>query len=97
MNNLYDIQDINYNNKKLDNLRNIKNDLISKGHIIFNKNFKSYLKNKDIQVLGTFSKRIEKVIKELEKINNVTYIKETPNKKEVKVYKYKTILDEVLI
>ena len=96
MNNLYDIQDINYNNKKLDNLRNIKNDLISKGYIIFNKNFKSYLKNKDIQVLGTFSKRIEKVIKELEKINNVTYIKETPNKKEVKVYKYKTILDEVI-
>lgn len=96
MNNLYDIEDINYNNKKLDTLRNIKNDLIRNGYIVFNKNFKSYLKNKDILVQETFSKRIQKVIKELEKENNITYIKEPLNKKELKVYKYNTILDEVI-
>ena len=98
MDNLYDIEDINYTSDKLNKLRDIKKDLINKGYIIYNPHFKNFLKNKKILVLDNFfDKRIKKIIKEIEKVNDVTYDKNSITLKEnIEVLKYNTLEDEVI-
>lgn len=99
LDNLYDIEDKEYNSPKLNKLRDIKNDLINKGYIINNPKFKEYLKDKDILVLNNFfDKRIIKIIKELEKVNNLIYQdKETIFKDKIDVLECDTLEEEVIL
>ena len=99
LDNLYDIEDKEYKSPKLNKLRDIKNDLINKGYIIYNPKFKEYLKGKDILVLNNFfDKRITKIIKELEKVNNLSYQdKETIFKDKIDVLECKTLEEEAIL
>ncbi len=99
LDNLYDVEDKEYTSPKLNKLRDIKNDLIRKGYIIYNPKFKEYLKDKDILVLNNFfDKRITKIIKELEKVNNLTYQdKETIFKDKIDVLECDTLEEEVIL
>ena len=99
LDNLYDIEDKEYTSPKLNKLRDIKNDLINKEYIIYNPKFKEYLKDKDILVLNNFfDKRITKIIKELEKVNNLSYQdKETIFKDKIDVLECDTLEEEVIL
>ncbi len=99
LNNMYDIDiNKNYKSKKLNKLSVIKKDLIDKGYIIFNDNFKKYLTNKDILVLNNhFDKRVSNIIKELDKVNHITYEEDkAPLKKDIIVKECQTLEDEVI-
>lgn len=97
--NMYDI-DINkeYKSKKLNNLKEIKKDLINKGYIIYDNNFKNYLKNKDILVLNNFfDNRVSNIIKEISKVNKVTFEKYKPILKDsIEVKECNTLEEEVI-
>lgn len=97
LSNLYDIELVSYNNKKLDNLVKIKKDLIDNKYIVFNNNFKTYLKNKSIEVIhSNYSKRIKKVLKTLENFNTLKYIDLKSLNNKINLYKYETLEDEVI-
>ena len=98
LNNLYEIKlDENYETDKLNKLKEIKKDLYENNYIQENKNFKAYLKNKEILVIDTmYDKKIKKIIDELETCNNVKYIKEEVIKKDnIEIYEFKTLEEEV--
>ena len=54
LDNLYKIEDKIYSTNKLNNLVKIKKDLIENGYIIFNNNFKSFIKDKKIIAYNTY-------------------------------------------
>ena len=62
--NLYYIEDKNYNNSKLDKLVEYKKKLDNKGLLIYNRIFKQYVLNKNVYVLGygKLTKDIRKII-----------------------------------
>ena len=82
--NLYDIENKKYESAKLNNLVNIKNDLIDNGYIIYNHNFKKFIEDKKIICYNTKFKNYEVIMDNIEP------------KKEIIIYKYESIIDEVI-
>lgn len=82
--NLYKIKNQEYSTKKLNELKKIKNDLIENGYIIFNNNFKQFVKNKDIITYNI-------------KFENFNMYEEAYEEKDlIDIYKYKQIEEEVI-
>ncbi len=91
MNNLYYI-DFSFN-KKTEKLLSIKKDLIENGYIIYNVNFKKYIQNKKIYIVNySKTKELLNQIKNL----NYEYIEENTTPKQVDVYEFPTIDQEVI-
>ena len=85
LDNLYKIEDKIYSTDKLNNLVKIKKDLIENGYIIFNNNFKSFIKDKKIIAYNTYYDNYE------------SYFDEYKNKDEIVIYKNNTIEDEIVV
>ena len=85
LDNLYKIEDKTYSTNKLNNLVKIKKDLIENGYIIFNNNFKSFIKDKKIIAYNTYYDNYE------------SYFDEYKNKDEIVIYKNNTIEDEIVV
>ena len=98
LNNLYELQSKLYNNEKLDNLVNIKNDLMENNYLIYNKFFKKFLKNKDIIFIDdNYPKYVYKIIAELRKCNNIEVVKEENSEnKGLDIYEFKTLEEEII-
>jgi len=92
LNNLYYLEDREYNFPKLNELNKIKKDLIDNNLLYFNNNFKYYLENTKIIIynydLDPFYLNI------LEKYN-YTIINNISTKKDISVLEFNTIEDEV--
>ena len=92
LNNLINVEDIIYNNKKLDFLVKIKKDLIDNNLLIFDTRFKKYISNKEIIVynysLNKFEKHLLKNIKY--KVNHSESNNYIP-----KIYEAKDIEEEI--
>lgn len=99
LDNLYYIDDNDYNNSKLKKLIQLKEELINNNLLIFNKLFKNSLKSKDIIIYnyGIISKYDMKFINELKSICNVCIYNE--GKEEYKhecIYEFENITEEVV-
>lgn len=93
--NLYYIDDKEYNNKKLNNLNNIKNDLLNNNYIIDNNTLKKYLNNKKIIVYNyfNFDSYYFNILKKL----NAEFINDDYSIKEIiDIYEFNTIEEEVV-
>ena len=92
--NMYYIENKIYNSEKLNKLSKMKEDLINNNMLIINKNFKEYIKEKNIVVYNI--KNINKVFKEkLNEIKNIKFINDKQNNYNHKVYELETIEDEI--
>lgn len=90
LNNLYILDESkDYNNQKLNFLKNLKEELKKKKLLTYNSNFKSYLKNKKIVIKNYYD--LEKYEEESLKIN---YKEDTPSLN-CKVVECKTLEEEV--
>lgn len=94
LNNLYYVEDKKYNNKKLDFLVSLKNELTTNNLLIFNKMFKNTYKNTKFLVFGydyldSFNKKL---------LSNFNYEVISKNKfnEEKHVYHFNKLEDEVL-
>ena len=92
LNNLIYVEDINYNNEKLDFLVNIKRDLIENNLIIFNNKFKNYIKNKNVIIYNYFLSKFEKYL--LKDINYKIIEKKINNYKPT-IYEFNTMEEEI--
>ncbi len=92
LDNLYYIEDKEYDNSKLAMLRDIKKELVNNNLLIYNEDFRRYVKNIDIIIydreLDNFEKRM---------FSNLHYkiIKRKFNNYEHTVYEFKTMEEEV--
>lgn len=94
LNNLYNIENREYNNEKLQFLTNLKEELDKNKLLIYNDNFKNTLKNKNILVVGyPYLEKYELDI--FNKLNaNIINDKETNNNHKY-VYEFKTQEEEI--
>ena len=93
LNNLYYIDiDKNYENKRIEDLKKIKKDLIDNKLLIFNSTFKQYLKRKKIIIDYSF---IDPYMKSIFDKYNSFYVEQEVNNKSLIVEKYSSIFDEV--
>ena len=91
--NMYYIENKIYNSEKLNKLSQMKENLINNNMLIINKNFKEYIKEKNIVVYNI--KNINKVFKEkLNEIKNIKFINDKQNNYNNKVNELETIEDE---
>lgn len=89
MDNLYYIEDVSTKTKQL---LNIKKDLINNNYLIFNSNFKSFIRNKNILVIGyEKTKEINLLLKDL----SVTYYENKIKSKKINIYEFSDIDEEV--
>ena len=98
INNMYYLFEETYNNKKIDNLNNLKKELINNNLLITDSYFINYLKNKDIFIYGFdyLNKFYNKIINELKKISNVTFIpKNNNNNYNHPIYNFKTLNESI--
>ena len=88
LDNLYNVFDNDYSNEKIRKIIILKQELINNNLLIFNKQFKNYLKNKRIVIYNYYniSKKDSKLIKELEVNNSVSIVND-----EVSEYKHDII------
>lgn len=84
LDNLYDIENKKYQSSKLNDLVKIKNNLINNGYIIFNNNFRKFIEDKKIVCYNTRFKNYDFIM------DNI------PLKDEIEIYKYDSIIDEVI-
>lgn len=92
--NLYYIENKKYDSDKLNFLVKIKQELINNNLLIFDNNYKEYLKNKKIIVykIKNLNKLEQTIINELQ---NVTIIEENTKLYKHKIYKFTTLEEEV--
>ena len=97
LDNLYYVDDKNYNNKKLDMLVKIKNELISKDLLLFDDLFHDYIKDKRIVFYNYnyFNKFELNMIERIKSISSVVIINKTYDRYVPKVYEFDTIFEEV--
>ena len=98
LDNLYFIEDKNYNIKRLDKLVSIKQELIDNDLLIFNKLYKNYIKSKTITLYGfnILNKYQKNIIKALEKITKVNIINKENEINELKeCYQFNHIEEEI--
>ena len=94
--NIYYIENINYNNIKLDKLVEIKNYLEENNLLIYDNLFKDYIKNKPIYIYyNKISKYQEKIINEIKNITEVNIIKPEYNNYTPEIHEFNTITEEV--
>lgn len=94
---LYYIEDKEYSSSKLNHLKQLKEDLEKKGYLKKDKFFKTYLEGKKITFYGIpFTKFHEKIKQELDKIMDVSIMKENDLKKDIRLTSYNTIEEEVI-
>ena len=92
LNNLIYIEDKNYNNKKLDFLVNLKQDLIDNNLLIFNNKFKSLIKDKDIVIYNYSLSKFEKyLLRDL----NYQVIENKTKEYTPAIYEFNTVEEEV--
>lgn len=90
LNNLLYLEIKNYNNKKLDYLISLKKELIDKNLLIFDNNFKSYIKNKEIEIYYNLNKEQKYLLRNIDYkiiINKNNYL---PS-----IYEFDNIKDEI--
>lgn len=96
---LYEVEVNNtYSTSKLNDLINIKKDLIDSGYIIYDKHFRRYLTSKKIIVLDDgFNSLFKKVISDISKENDVTLRNViTSKKEELDIYEFNSLEEEVI-
>jgi len=93
LDNLYNIEDKVYTDDKLNFLVNLKRELIEKNLIIFNDNFREYIKKYNILVVGYpyFEKYELNIFNNL----NVEFYKDKTTHKKIKVYEFETLEEEI--
>ena len=97
LNNLYYINNQNYNDPKLDFLVKLKNDLFQKNLLKENKLFKKTLTNKNIIFYNLYiTKELQNIINELSFHNNVTVINEEETSYNHPINELSNIEDEVV-
>lgn len=93
LDNLYPIDiNKNYKSKKINNLKDIKKDLLNNSYLIINDLFKEYLKSKKIVFINYM---VDSYIKDLLKDYDVEYINYNKKNKELKVFEFNDIEEEV--
>ena len=93
--NIYHETDIK--EKKVEKLKQIRQELDDSNLLIYNKYFKDYLKTVDIIVYNYDVNNYEKSkIQEIEKITKVTYLNDSSIKKEQVVYEFSNIEEEIV-
>lgn len=97
LDNLYYIENKKYNNKKLDNLVQIKEELLKDNLLIKDNLFLDYIKDKRIVFYNynSFTKFELNTIEKLKQISDVLIIDKKYNKYTPKVYEFDSIFDEV--
>ena len=94
--NIYYIENINYDNIKLDKLVEIKNYLEENNLLIYDNLFKDYIKNKPIYIYyNKISKYQEKIINEIKDITEVNIIKPEYNNYTPQIHEFNTITEEI--
>ena len=91
--NIYNIENKDYHNEKLDKLVKIKNELEENNLLIKNNSFKDYIKDKKIIIYGY--QYIEKKYKDLLDKLGATYIEEDIVYNNQKLYEFKTTEEEI--
>lgn len=95
---IYDVRDDDYGSSKVKRIIELKNELDSEGLLIYNKNFKNYLKNKRITIYNYFEmdKRDSLLIEEL-RLNNdvIIYNDECEIHEHKRIYMADTLEEEV--
>lgn len=94
LNSLYYIENKKYNSKKLNELANLKNELIENDLLYSNHIFKKYLNNTSVIVYG-YNELDDFYLNILKKASSFNYIKTNYNKFEHIVYEFDDIEDEV--
>jgi len=91
--NLYSIEDKIYKSNKLNFLVNLKKELIENNLLVFNNNFKEYIKKYNILVRGySYLEKYEvDYLKEL----NAFFYEEKNVAKNIKLYEFETLIDEI--
>ena len=98
LNNLYYINDIDYNIDKLSKLKNLKQELDNNNLLIYDNLFKYSLKDKEIIIYGynnltKYQNKIIDILKEYTKVNIIK--KDNNNYKHTTIYKFNNIEEEV--
>jgi len=93
LNNLYYIEDKEYQNSKLLFLNNLKKELNDNKLLIYNDNFKEYIKKYHILVIGYSF--LEKYELEIFKNIQATIYEEKIKDNDLKVYEFETLEDEI--
>ena len=95
--NMYYLFEDNYQNKKIDNLNNLKKELETNNLLIKDIYFKNYLKNKNIFIYGFdyLTKYYLKIINELKKITNVSIIPKSNHNYQHPIYEFKSLNDSI--
>lgn len=92
---LHILEDKEYNQKKLNDLNKMKNELKEKGYFIFDPSFKKYVKQKKVLVLGyNILQPYEK--KMLEEMNAIMIEEKIEQKKEIVITSYDSLYEEVV-
>ncbi|MBO5182993.1 MAG: PD-(D/E)XK nuclease family protein [Bacilli bacterium] len=90
--NIYYIDEINYNNKKLDKLVNIKKFLNENNLLIYDHLFKNYIKDKKIYIYNyTLDNYTKKILNEFD----IQIIEQKNNNYNPKIYEFNTMTEEV--
>lgn len=96
LNNLYYVEDKNYDSANLNKLVSIKKELIDNNLLIYDDLFIDYIKNRKIIFYKYDLNRFQlNMIKELKSITDVKIIDKAYSKYPHKVYEFKTMTDEV--
>ena len=95
---LYDVSDVDYGSSKIRKIIDLKKELQEEGLLIYNRNFKNYLKGKKITIYNYYDleKRDNLLIKELELYNEVIiYNDQLEEYNHDKIYMANTLEEEV--
>lgn len=98
LNNLYYVEDKDYNDKKIKKLIDLKEELTKENLLYYNNLFKNSLKNRNIIIYNHYflSKFDLKLINELKKITNVDIYNETKEEyQHQNIYEFNTLEEEV--
>lgn len=93
LDNIYYIEDKKYDNKKLDHLVSLKNELIDNDLLIFDNSFEEYIKNKEILYIG--NEYLNNYIKNIFNDLDVRIINVNKNYDLKEVYEFNDINEEV--
>ena len=94
--NIYYIENKNYNNIKLDKLVEIKNYLHQNNLLIHDNLFKNFIKNKPIYIYyETISKYQYKIIEDLKKYTEVNIIEKKYKEYKPQIHEFNTITEEI--